>query len=251
MSGGNKDIKVRADPLPIIALKAFDLAFPRRAGILNQFRSWDGKHLLDLFYSSLLPTSHVIINFNDLEEYRPSDQSIQCVTQLRPSGIKFRPRKSDSFLDINFRNRVLEIPTITINDFTSTVLVNCVALEECEERRSKYFSDYVSFMNCLINQPRDVTFLCSDGIITRFSQDDQYVTDLFNTLGKNIAFNIRECSLSKLFSEVESYYSSNWATMRRTYFSSPWSFISVLSAFILLVLAMVQSIMSVLSYKCY
>ncbi|KAJ6937280.1 hypothetical protein NC652_011813 [Populus alba x Populus x berolinensis] len=106
-------------------------------------------------------------------------------------------------------------------------------------------------MNCLINQPRDVTFLCSEGIITRFSQNDQYVADLFNTLGKNVAFNIRECYLSKIFREVESYYSSNWATMRRTYFSSPWSFISVLSASILLVLTMVQSIMSVLSYKCH
>ncbi|KAG6779744.1 hypothetical protein POTOM_016139 [Populus tomentosa] len=250
LSGGNGDIKPEPDLLPILALKAIDLVFPRRAEILNKFGSWNGKHLLDLFHLSLLPTDQVIICI-DLEDYHPSDQSIQGVTQLRPSGIKFRPRKCDSFLDINFRNCVLEIPSVTINDFTSTVLVNCVALEHCEEKRSKYFTDYVSFMNCLINQPRDVTFLCSEGIITRFSQNDQYVADLFNTLGKNVAFNIRECYLSKIFREVESYYSSNWATMRRTYFSSPWSFISVLSASILLVLTMVQSIMSVLSYKCH
>ncbi|KAJ6927570.1 hypothetical protein NC651_011568 [Populus alba x Populus x berolinensis] len=235
LSGGKGDIKLKPVPLPILALKAIDLVFPRRADILNKFGSWHDQVIICI----------------DLEEYHPSDQSIQGVTQLRPSGIKFRQRKCDSFLDINFRNCVLEIPSVTINDFTSTVLVNCVALEHCEEKRSKYFTDYVSFMNCLINQPRDVTFLCSEGIITRFSQDDQYVADLFNTLGKNVAFNIRECYLSKIFREVESYYSSNWATMRRTYFSSPWSFISVLSASILLVLTMVQSIMSVLSYKCH
>ncbi|KAF9684574.1 hypothetical protein SADUNF_Sadunf04G0132200 [Salix dunnii] len=247
LSGCNRDIKQKPDPLPILALKSFDLVFPRRAEILNKFRSWNGKHLLDLFHSSLLPTDQVTICTNS-EEYRPSDQSIQCVTQLRPSGIKFRPRKCDSFLDINFRNCVLEIPSVTINDFTSTVLVNCVALEHYDERKSKYFTEYVSFMNCLIDQPRDVTFLCSEGIITRFSQGDQYVADLFNTLGKNVAFNIRECYLSKVFTEVESCYSSNWATWRRTYFSSPWSFISVLSAAVLLGLTMVQSIMSVLSY---
>uniref|UniRef100_A0A6N2LKE8 Uncharacterized protein n=1 Tax=Salix viminalis TaxID=40686 RepID=A0A6N2LKE8_SALVM len=250
LSGGNGDIKQNPDPLPILALKSFDLVFPRRAEILNKFKPWHGKHLLDLFHSSLLPTDQVSIRI-DLEEYHPSEQSIQCVTQLRPSGIKFRPRKCDSFLDINFRNRVLQIPSVTINDFTSTVLVNCVALEHYEEKKSKYFTEYVSFMNCLIDQPRDVTFLCSEGIITRFSQDDQYVADLFNTLGKNVAFNIRECYLSKIFREVESYYSSNWAAMRRTYFSSPWSFISVLSAAVLLALTMVQSIMSVLSYKSH
>ncbi|KAL3597593.1 hypothetical protein D5086_009230 [Populus alba] len=131
LSGGNGDIKPEPDLLPILALKAIDLVFPRRAEILNKFGSWH------------------------------------------------------------------------------------------------------------------------EGIITRFSQNDQYVADLFNTLGKNVAFNIRECYLSKIFREVESYYSSNWATMRRTYFSSPWSFISVLSASILLVLTMLQSIMSVLSYKCH
>ncbi|KAJ6765796.1 PROTEIN putative (DUF247)-RELATED-RELATED [Salix purpurea] len=237
LSGANGDIKLNPDPLPILALKSFDLVFPRRAEILNKFISWHGKHLLDLFHSSLLPTDQVSIRI-DLEEYHPSEQSIQCVTQLRPSGIKFRPRKCDSFLDINFRNRVLQIPSVTINDFTSTVLVNCVALEHYEEKKSKYFTDYVSFMNCLIDQPRDVTFLCSEGIITRFSQDDKYVADLFNTLGKNVTFNIRKCYLSKLFREVESYYSSNWAAMRRTYFSSPWSFISVLSAAVLLALTM-------------
>jgi hypothetical protein len=49
-------------------------------------------------------------------------------------------------------------------------------------------------MNCLINQPKDVMFLCSDGIITRFSQENQNLADLFNTLGGDIAFIILECS---------------------------------------------------------
>ncbi|KAJ6365437.1 hypothetical protein OIU76_030252 [Salix suchowensis] len=212
LSGGH------VDPLPILALKSFDLVFPRRTGNPEQVHIV-GMASIYLTYST-----------------RASSP------QSRPSGIKFRPRKCDSFLDINFRNRVLQIPSVTINDFTSTVLVNCVALEHYDEKKSKYFTDYVSFMNCLIDQPRDVTFLCSEGIITRFSQDDKYVADLFNTLGKNVTFNIRKCYLSKLFREVESYYSSNWAAMRRTYFSSPWSFISVLSAAVLLALTMVINV---------
>ncbi|KAK9279135.1 hypothetical protein L1049_012812 [Liquidambar formosana] len=228
-----------------LALKVFDLAFPRTLETIHQCGHLKGEHLLDLFHLSMLPSK---INYQELEEYRPSDQLIQCVTQLRPSGIKFKSRKANSFLDISFQKRVLEIPSITIYDFTSTVLINCVAWEQCQEYGSKFFTDYVSFMSCLINQPRDVAFLCLDGIITRFSQDDQYVADLFNNLGKNTVFNIRNCYLSKQFRGVEAYYSSNWAIMMRTYFSSPWSFISVFTAVLFIAFGLVQSVTSFLSY---
>lgn len=145
------------------------------------------------------------------------------MTQLRRSGIKIKPRKAESFLDIKYEEQVLQIPSITINDITSTVLINCVALEQCQERKIKYFSNYVSFMCCLISQPRDVALLGLDGVITNFSRHDQHVADLFNDLGKNTALNVRESYLWKVLHDVGAYYSSCWASMIRTYFSSPWS----------------------------
>ncbi|XP_057987933.1 UPF0481 protein At3g47200-like [Hevea brasiliensis] len=248
-SGIGNDMEQKLGPLPILALRTFDQASPRPMGNPNQFFRYKGEHLLHLVYSSLV-CSILATHCDQLDEYCPSDQSIQCVTQLRPSGVKFKSTKRDSFLDINFKNQVLEIPSITVNDFTSTLLINCVALKQCQEKRSKYFTEYVSFMSCLISQPRDVALLCSDGIVTRFSKDDRYVVDLFTNLGKNTDFNIRDSYLSKQFREVESYYSSNWATIRRTYFSSPWSFISLSSAILLLVLTMTQTVTSVLTFKC-
>ncbi|ESR64157.1 hypothetical protein CICLE_v10010787mg, partial [Citrus x clementina] len=170
------------------------------------------------------------------EKYRPSTHSLQCVTQLRRSGIKIKPRKAESFLDIKYEKQVLQIPSITTNDITSTVLINCVALEQCQERNIKYFSNYVSFMCCLISQPRDVALLGLDGVITNFSQDDQHVADLFNDLGKNTALNVRESYLWKVLHDVGAYYSSCWASM------------ILFSAFVLLMLTTVQSVMSVLSY---
>lgn len=62
-------------------------------------------------------------------------------------------------------------------------------------------------------------------------------------------FKVRDCYLSEQVREIEAYYSSNWATMKHTYFSTPWSFISVFSAFILILLTMVQALMSVWSYQ--
>lgn len=180
------------------------------------------RYLLELFYLALLPTVSVN-SIAEREKYRPSTHSLQCVTQLRRSGIKIKPRKAESFLDIKYEKQVLQIPSITINDITSTVLINCVALEQCQERNIKYFSNYVSFMCCLISQPRDVALLGLDGVITNFSQDDQHVADLFNDLGKNTALNVRESYLWKVLHDVGAYYSSCWASMIRTYFSSPWS----------------------------
>ncbi|KAI7996935.1 UPF0481 protein [Camellia lanceoleosa] len=116
---------------------------------------------------------------------------------------------------------------------------------------STYFSEYIAFMSCLINSGRDVTFLCDNGIITNFSYNYRQVAHLFRKLGEKVVFNIRKCYLSKQFREVETYYSSNWATLRRTYFSNPWSSISVVSASVLLAMTTIQTIMAILSYKVH
>ncbi|XP_027063073.2 UPF0481 protein At3g47200-like [Coffea arabica] len=235
--------------LPCLALTVFDLFFPLPSDIFFEcMAAFKPLHLLDLFYLSLLPSNQET-KPKHLDAYRPSSQSIQSVTELRPSGIKLKPRKADSFLDIKFHNRVLEIPAITVNDFTRTLLLNCVAWEQCQEDKPTYFTDYISFMNCLIHRPRDVALLCLDGIITRFSQDDMYVADFFNNLGKNVVINVHSCYLYKEFKELDAYFNSYWATMMRTYFRSPWSFISAFSAFLIIVLSFTQTIMSVLTYQ--
>lgn len=209
--------------------------------ILNFFH----RNLLDLFQRVNVPQ-----RTNTQHGYHPlSDQSMQCVTQLRSAGIKFRPRRStDSLLEINFHKGVLEIPLITINEVTIAALSNCVAWEQCRPHTFGCFSAYVAFMNCLINSDRDVTFLCNDGIITSFTHDDQQIAQTFKELGGKVAYNIRDCYLSKQFEEVEAYYGSNWATLKRTYFTSPWSFISVATAALLLGFTAIQTIMAILSY---
>ncbi|XP_039165700.1 UPF0481 protein At3g47200-like [Eucalyptus grandis] len=210
------------------------------------FKSWEnleGEHLLDLLYKSLSPACP-----KSTKESWSLAQSVPCVTELRSSRIYFESEKADSLLDISFHERILQIPEIAINDFMTTVLINCVSLEQCRENRSKYMTDYVSFMHCLINQPKDVSLLRSDGIMALYSRDDQYVADLFSKLGKSISFNVHDCFLSKQFEELESYYRSNRAKMMRTYFSCPWSVISLFSAILIVVLSITQTVMAILAY---
>lgn len=184
-------------------------------------------------------------------EYRPSSESIQCTTKLRPSGIKFMPLRADSFLVINFKDGVLQIPAITINDLTITVYVNCIALEQCNynhQNARSYFTTYIAFMSCLINSSKDVAFLSADGIITSsFSHNDHEVAALFNKLGEKVYFHKKDCYLSQQFRDIEAYYNSPWASLLRTYFSRPWSFISFFSAFLLLVLSVGQTVLSILT----
>ncbi|XP_056166325.1 UPF0481 protein At3g47200-like [Syzygium oleosum] len=234
------------DSLATLALKLFDQVYSRPMAHLKAWGNLECEHLLDLFYSSLSPASEVHLTYT--KEKWPSAQSVPCVTELRSSGIKFKSRKADSLLDKSFRKPVLQIPHMAINDFMTTVLINCVSLEQCRENRSKYMTDYVSFMHCLINQPKDVFLLRSDGIIALFSHDDQYVANLFDKLGKSISFNVHDCFLAEQFQELESYYHSNWANMMRTYFSSPWSFISALLAFLAIVLSITQTVFAILTY---
>ncbi|CAL5422179.1 unnamed protein product [Camellia sinensis] len=85
-------------------------------------------------------SSEQFIEMMMLDEYHPlSDQSMPRVTRLRLAGIKFRPQKiiDGSFLDINFHKGVLEIPPITINDFTSTILINVFLIVEPDPGHTK------------------------------------------------------------------------------------------------------------------
>ncbi|XP_009366701.1 UPF0481 protein At3g47200 [Pyrus x bretschneideri] len=247
----SSDQRKGGDPLSLLAVKFFSNSLPRPPQVLKNSRMMEAEHLLDLFHLTFLPLQCTSNDqYSSQKLCHPSLKSIQCTTELRSSGIKFKARKAaDSFLEINFRNWVLDIPPLTINDFTTTFIINCLALEQCRQYTGTWFSTYITFMSCLLTSTRDVKLLCSDGIIsTGFSLNDQSVAELFRKLGENAGLEIRDCYLSEQFRDVESYYSSHWATLMRTYFGRPWSFISVFYAFILLVLVAAQTAMAIMSY---
>ena len=166
----------------------------------------------------------------------------------KASGVKFKSKSNTtSFLDINFYINVLEIQSIIVDEFTSTLLINCVALEQTLQNTSKYFSDYVYFMGCLVNKPKDAELLCSDGIITKYSQDDKYVADLFNSLGQKIGSISRDSVLYKQARNIELFYACPVAVYKRKYFSDPVSSISFYASLII-ILTLVQTVMAVLSF---
>ncbi|PIN16816.1 hypothetical protein CDL12_10518 [Handroanthus impetiginosus] len=227
--------------LSTLTFKFFNNSFYRPEEFFYKFRDLKGKHLLDLLRTSFIPEGY--------EEPRQSKYTnthvIPCISKLRRAGIRLKPTgKDESFLAIRFRHRALEMPTITIDDFMSSFLLNCVAYEQCHRHCSKHMTTYATFLSCLINTAKEVQYSCDMNIIENYVGTDAEIAMFINNLGKDVSFDIEMCYLSELFNEVEHYYMNSWhvqwASFRYTYFN--------LAAFVLLVLTVAQTTFTILGY---
>ncbi|TXG73678.1 hypothetical protein EZV62_002257 [Acer yangbiense] len=133
-----------------------------------QYYSLPGKHLLGLFRESFIPPSQ-----ETTRESSPFLQLIPSAKKLHLAGIEFKPRRTNSFLDIKFSNGVLEIPPLTIDDFTTSVFLNIVAFEQCYRHCTKHITTYATLMGCLINTPGDAGFLSDQKIIENYFGTDE------------------------------------------------------------------------------
>ncbi|KAJ9559047.1 hypothetical protein OSB04_013661 [Centaurea solstitialis] len=235
--------------LATLALGFFDFDLQRGTNILDKYADVKPKHLLDLLRSSFLPEE---IEHSKKPDGRLPSHIIHTISKLRRAGIKLKPGKAESFLVVNFEHGVIHMPTITIDDFMSTFLLNSVAFEQCHSGCSNHFNTYVTLLDYLINTSKDVGYLCESNIIENYLGTDAEVATFINNIGKDISFDIDSCYLAQLFNDVNVYSGierhKQWASFRYTYFDTPWSFISALAALILLVLTVVQTIFTIIDY---
>ncbi|XP_061977718.1 UPF0481 protein At3g47200-like [Populus nigra] len=240
--------KQNVSSLTELALKFFDHAAERPPEVLRRYKDIRGEHLLDLFRSTIIPASSQEVP----RKISPFLQLIHSAKKLHQAGIKFKPRETDSFLDIEFSNGVLEIPLLTIDDFITSVILNCVAFEQCYNHCSNHITSYVTFMGCLINTPSDAGFLCDYKIVENSFGANEEVASFFNNIGKDVTFDIQWSYLSKVFEDVNEHCSNKWqvrwAEFKHTYFDTTWSFISALAAVVLLILTMIQAFFAFYGY---
>ncbi|XVE82009.1 hypothetical protein DITRI_Ditri15bG0112700 [Diplodiscus trichospermus] len=204
--------------LPTLALGFLNQALCSRPSDVNS-EIQHPKHLLDLFRMSLLPSPETQPPQSKYHPY-PVVHSIQSVKQLRGAGITVRQKTAKSLLEIDFRKfdippLALKIPPVAIDDLTSTILLNCVALEQCLPDQSKHFTAYVCFMNCLMKRPEDVGYLHSVDIITRVALKDECFLNMLSSVGRSVGLSVRDSYLWKQLREIHSFYNSYWASIRR------------------------------------
>ncbi|KAH6837777.1 transmembrane protein [Perilla frutescens var. hirtella] len=236
--------------LSYLALQFFNASFQRSDEFVGKFNNVTGKHLLDFLRLSFIPEGYE--EPKQRKSASPNSAVIHCISKLRRAGIRLKAVEEDSFLVIKFRRGAIEMPTITVDDFMSSFLQNCVAYEQCHRHCSKHMTTYATLLDCLINTAKDVEYLCDQNIVENYFGTDTEVARFINNLGKDVSFDVDLCYLSDLFEEVNHYYKNHWhvhwASFKYTYFNTPWSFISALAAFVLLVLTVAQTYFTVLSY---
>ncbi|XVE98904.1 hypothetical protein REPUB_Repub03eG0148800 [Reevesia pubescens] len=153
--------------LSSIAMEFFNNAMLRPDEDIARYHDLKGKHLLDLVRMSFIPSDH-----EEPHRGKTPTHVIHCVSKLRRAGIKLNPGKADSFLVLTFRHGVIEMPKITIDDFMSSFLVNCVAYEQCHGSCFKHFTTYATLLDCLVNTYKDVEYLVDRNILENYFGTD-------------------------------------------------------------------------------
>ncbi|XP_074578623.1 UPF0481 protein At3g47200-like [Curcuma longa] len=175
-------------------------------------------------------------------------------TDLYKAGIKFKRKKcdpSETLLDVELvSGKTLMIPTLIIEDSTSSVFRNLIAFEQSSTHEN-YFAAYAFFMGELMRTPADVTLLVKVGVVENYLGADKEVSDFFNNLVKRVVFDVNgEHFLSSTFEELKSSYNSVGnkyiADLKQNYCRSPWLVISVVAAAIVLVCTVVQTVLAVI-----
>lgn len=251
-------------PLVDLVVTFFDPLLPRKniKGKLNPNEEFD--HMLDVFRSTFLSSVNETTKPAGWKQLQKLDniplveerQLIHCVTELQEAGVRFKMREDLDLLDISFKDGMLKIPPLYIDDNTVPLFLNLVAYEQCDQDAKPFFTNFCMFFDSLINSHTDVGILHKNGIINHVLGSDKDVANLFNKLGREIVYDLDECYLSQQMMDVndycKQYFASRWhvwfTNLIRDYFSSPWTFLSLLAAIALLLLTTAQTFYTVYAY---
>lgn len=169
------------------------------------------------------------------------------------SGVKFEDNGEGQWLDITWENGVIKIPHFIVDVNTERLLRSLIAYEQHynlhQKNRRQYITDYAIFMDRLVNSARDVEVLRRSKIIINKLNDDQAVSDMFSRLTRDL-YSGEDFCYAGVFREVDQYAKSRWniwwTKLMRTYFNSPWSFISFVAATVALILSFLQTLFTIM-----
>uniref|UniRef100_A0A1D1XXQ1 UPF0481 protein At3g47200 n=2 Tax=Anthurium amnicola TaxID=1678845 RepID=A0A1D1XXQ1_9ARAE len=164
-----------------------------------------------------------------------------CATELREVGVKFKKKRAkkgevNCYLDVSFKWGTLGIPSLPVDETTSSKLRNFIALEQCYPGVGSHFTSYAALMDNIIGTESDVSILRKYGIIESKLGSNEEVAKMFNTLCKGTYLNYKKHYNAPLFQAVTKYYETphhRWlASFRRKYCSSPLPIISLFVTFL-------------------
>ena len=183
--------------------------------------------------------------------------SFRNVQELKEVGIHLKRRTSRCVGEIeftkkwNFYSGILWMPQIKVDDSTGPKFFNLIAYEMCPDFDNDFgITSYISFLDSLIDEPKDVVDHRKAGILRNLLGSDEKVALVFNEIGTGLAPNPEIYKDVRV--QIQKYYdmkSMTWISqVLQTHFSSPWTVIAFLAAFFVLGLSVIQTVYSSLAY---
>ncbi|KAL0538320.1 hypothetical protein IC582_027335 [Cucumis melo] len=225
-----------------------------------------GKHILEMYRMLLLDPIPIVLSERDESQKKAegtkgnkkekdesvlNSQIIPQATLLHDAGIKFRRSETESLIDIGFKNGVLELPHLTVDDDTETKLLNVMAFEKLHGNVRSYVTSFVVLMNNLIDIDKDVELLSENKIIDNALGNDEDAAKLFTVLGKGVALDL-ESNIAKVHRLVNKHCDgrcNRWcANLKHNYFQNPWAIISLIGAIFGFLILIVQAVYQIIDY---
>uniref|UniRef100_A0A7N2M2U9 Uncharacterized protein n=1 Tax=Quercus lobata TaxID=97700 RepID=A0A7N2M2U9_QUELO len=137
----------------------------------------------------------------------------------------------------------LHLPPIVVDVSTRPKFLNLIAYEMCLDFENDFgVTSYISFLDSLINEAKDVKMLTKAQILHNFLGSDE-VAKLFNEIGTDLVPNIE--IYRDVRSQIQKHYKRKWLTLIaqvfHDHFSSPWTFIAFFGALLALALTITQT----------
>ncbi|KAG6676682.1 hypothetical protein I3842_15G164200 [Carya illinoinensis] len=162
---------------------------------LHKHANGEHIHLLALFHSTLTLGNNICIQQPAKSEKKkidlmlPGKGWVHNAKTLHYAGIQFK-NNSGSILDIKLKGKTLKIPTMIIDDSTGPLLRNLIAYEQNNRSAAPYFCCLAVFLDSVVDTVEDVKILRDAGIIKQAKGGDEEVANLFNSLTKELVFDI-------------------------------------------------------------
>ena len=177
--------------------------------------------------------------------------------ELKAVGIHLKSSKDRCLGNITFTQiwkfygGILSLPPITVNDSTVPKFFNLMAYELSSDFENDYgVTSYISFLDSLIDESKDVMDLRKAGILRNFLGSDDEVAQVFNEIGTDLVPNPE--IYKDVRYKIQQYYDKRrmpWITeVIHDHFSNPWTVVAFIAGLFVLILSALQTLYSMLAY---
>ncbi|CAH2063380.1 unnamed protein product [Thlaspi arvense] len=229
-----------SESLRTLVISYFELENKKKISEKTKFR-----HFTDLFRCvrvDTLPEDYVV-------DFKPIEVMHNAV-KLDSRGVKFEAVDEEFSVAVRFdaKTGCLKIPCFKADDDIEITLRNVMAFEQSHHPYNAYVSDYVTFLDFLIDTEKDVDFLVEKGIIKNWLGHHGTVSKLVNKLCLEVMDD--GSSYSKIASDVIAHYDDECnkarSILRRVYFTNLWRGTATVTAACILLLTLIQTVTSII-----